>query len=79
MGGWHWDRKDTVEARQGLAGYFGFYNTARPHQALAYRTPAEVHFGGGGRTCNKVTGVHKKEKEAKRTKMLLLQNTTLKN
>jgi putative transposase len=33
------------EARQGLGGYFGFYNTDRPHQALGYRTPAEVHFG----------------------------------
>ncbi len=29
--------------RQGLAGYFQFYNTVRPHQSLAYRTPAEVH------------------------------------
>jgi putative transposase len=67
------------EARQGLAGYFGFYNTARPHQTLAYRTPAEVHFGDPGRRCNNVTGVNKKEKEAKRKKMLLLQNTTLKN
>jgi len=68
------------EARQGLAGYFGFYNTARPHQTLAYRTPAEVHFGDPGRRCNNVTGVNKKEKEAKRKKrLLLLQNTTLKN
>jgi len=32
------------EARRGLSGYFGFYNTDRPHQALGYRTPAEVHF-----------------------------------
>ena len=67
------------DARHGLEGYFGFYNTARPHQALAYRTPAEVHFAVGGRRCNNVTGIHKKEKEAKRKKMLLLQNTTLKN
>jgi len=37
---------ETVAAvRQGLDGYFHFYNTARPHQSLAYRTPAEVHFG----------------------------------
>jgi putative transposase len=87
------------EAREGLGGYFGFYNTARLHQALGYRPPVEVHFA-----CwtpppsapalaqsrqrsdaekvtrgNKVTGRNKKEKEAKRKKMLLLQNTTLKN
>ncbi len=67
------------EARQGLGGYFGFYNTARPHQALGYQTPAEVHFGVAGGRCNNVTGVNKKEKEAKRKKMLLLQNTTLTN
>jgi putative transposase len=67
------------EAREGLRGYFGFYNTARPHQALGYRPPLEVHFGAGGRKCNNVTGVNKKEKEAKRKKMLLLQYSTLKN
>jgi len=67
------------EARQGLAAYFRFYNMDRPHQALGYRTPAEVHFGVEGSECNNVTGVNKKEKEAKRKKMLLLQNTTLKN
>jgi putative transposase len=66
------------EARRGLGDYFGFYNTDRPHEALGYRTPAEVHFGPGGRS-NNVTGVNKKEKEAKRKKTLLLHNTTLKN
>jgi putative transposase len=30
---------------QGLDSYFQFYNTVRPHQSLAYRTPAEVHYG----------------------------------
>ena len=30
--------------RRRLADYFPFYNTERPHQALAYRTPAEVYF-----------------------------------
>ncbi len=33
------------EARAGLARYVDFYNHRRPHQALAYRTPAEVYFG----------------------------------
>lgn len=28
----------------GLDMYFQFYNYQRPHQSLAYRTPAEVHF-----------------------------------
>ena len=29
--------------QDGLAVYFPFYNEQRPHQALAYRTPAEVY------------------------------------
>lgn len=32
------------ELDAGLADYFRFYNHERPHQSLAYRTPAEVHF-----------------------------------
>ena len=32
------------EARAGLGHYFEFYNLERPHQALGYRTPAEVYF-----------------------------------
>ncbi len=31
------------EARQGLVGYLSFYNTGRPHQALDYKTPAQVY------------------------------------
>ena len=31
-----------LEAQRGLEDYFGFYNGLRPHQALGYRTPAEV-------------------------------------
>ena len=31
------------EARQGLARYFTFYNTERPHQALDYRRPADLY------------------------------------
>ncbi len=34
--------QDGREARIGLGNYFRFYNTERIHQALDYRTPAEV-------------------------------------
>ena len=33
------------EARLELRHYFQFYNFERPHQALDYRTPAQVYFG----------------------------------
>ena len=33
------------EAEAELDAYFHFYNTQRPHQALGYRTPAEVFSG----------------------------------
>ena len=32
----------------GLAGYFALYNSARPHQALGYRTPDLVYRSGTG-------------------------------
>ena len=32
------------EARRLIAEYFEFYNNVRPHQALDYRTPAQLHF-----------------------------------
>ena len=35
------------EARQGLAAYFDFYNHQRPHQSLAYQSPASVYFQPG--------------------------------
>ena len=35
--------QDGKEARYSLDSYFRFYNTERPHQSLAYRTPAEVY------------------------------------
>ena len=34
--------QDGRDARTSLGDYFRFYNTERPHQALGYRTPAEV-------------------------------------
>ena len=36
---------NAVEARRELGDYFRFYNDLRPHQALGYRTPAEVFHG----------------------------------
>ena len=39
---------DGHEARKGLEDYFRFYNHLRPHQALGYRTPAEVFHGEQG-------------------------------
>ena len=34
-----------LEARNELREYLRFYNERRPHQALGYRTPAEVFYG----------------------------------
>jgi putative transposase len=36
------------EVIEGIGDYFEFYNHERPHQALRYLTPAEVHFSPGG-------------------------------
>ncbi len=33
-----------AEARTGINAYLEFYNQQRPHQALDYRTPAEVYL-----------------------------------
>jgi len=38
------DHRNGWELERGLTMYFQFYNTARPHQALDYRTPEQVHF-----------------------------------
>ncbi len=35
-----------AEARAGINDYLEFYNQQRPHQALGYRTPAEVYQNG---------------------------------
>ena len=39
---------NVLEAQRGLEDYFRFYNDLRPHQALGYRTPAEVFHGEQG-------------------------------
>ena len=35
--------QSVAEARTGINAYLEFYNRQRPHQALSYRTPAEVY------------------------------------
>ena len=37
------DYADGLTAHRGIGRWFGQYNTARPHQALGYATPAEVY------------------------------------
>jgi putative transposase len=37
------DYANPKEARRSLTAYFDFYNHRRPHQALAYRTPASLY------------------------------------
>lgn len=34
-----------INAHEGLGTYIPFYNMERPHQALQYKTPYQVHFG----------------------------------
>jgi putative transposase len=31
------------DALRGISRYFAFYNAERPHQSLAYQTPAELY------------------------------------
>ena len=38
--------QSVAEARTGIYAYLEFYNRQRPHQALGYRTPAEVYQNG---------------------------------
>ncbi len=38
--------QSVAEARTGINDYLEFYNRQRPHQALGYRTPAEVYQNG---------------------------------
>jgi len=41
-----WCYEAVPALQRGLGRYFAFYNQERPHQALDYRTPAQVHRGG---------------------------------
>jgi putative transposase len=43
------------EARRGIGDWFAFYNDQRPHQALDYRTPAEVYGIGKSKGSGTVT------------------------
>ena len=38
--------ESVAEARAGIGAYLSFYNNERPHQALDYRTPAQVFEEG---------------------------------
>jgi putative transposase len=50
------------EARQNLGRYMRFYNEERPHQSLAYRTPAEVYFGSENKKDQQQDSIMKGEK-----------------
>lgn len=39
------DYQEYKDTREGLDGYFSFYNNRRYHQSLEYKTPYEVHYG----------------------------------
>jgi putative transposase len=39
------------EARRGIGAYLDFYNQERPHQALGYRTPAQLFQEGSPERC----------------------------
>jgi len=52
------DYQSPAEARLGLGRYLGFYNHQRPHQALDYRTPAEVYGLPPTRTPTQAAMIH---------------------
>ncbi len=39
--------ENPLELREGLKSYFRFYNERRPHRALGYKTPVEIHRMAG--------------------------------
>lgn len=51
-----WRYEDVPQLHQGLGRYFPYYNEGRLHQALGYRTPAQVYQEGrkaGGEGCRR--------------------------
>ena len=66
------------EAKAGLDVYFSFYNNQRPHQALGYRTPAEVHSAASDEPSKEGAGhrtVHRQTLEIRRDSHLVLPQT----
>ena len=66
------------EAKTGLDVYFSFYNNQRPHQALGYRTPVEVHSAASDEPSKEVDGhgtVHRQTLEIRRDSHLVLPQT----
>jgi len=57
---------DGRQAKDDLDAYFLFYNTQRPHQALGYRTPAEVFNGGSAQSTE-----HSRERRWTRNRVLM--------
>ena len=47
------DYETVPDLYQGLECYFAFYNEERPHQALNYKTPKEVHGQRGSKEGNR--------------------------
>ena len=55
--------------------YFSYYNNQRPHHALCYRTPAEVHSEASDEPSKEVDGhrtVHRQTLEIRRDSHLVL-------
>jgi putative transposase len=59
------DYTDGWEAELRLGAYFAFFNDARPHQSLGYRTPAEVYTGRcGSRPQRPSTEINSKSRDS---------------
>jgi putative transposase len=50
------DYQTVLDARRGIDEWFAFYNHRRPHQALEYRTPAEMYGINTAKESGTVTG-----------------------